>query len=156
MSGRTLITVAGYKKLQSEIQRFTSERSDIIKAIESAKALGDLSENAEYDAAKQAQALNASKLASLQELYANAVVVEQINLRDGAAAFGAKVRLCNLQTEEVVVYTIVSAYEASIEDGLLSIDSPLARAILGRKKSDVIELQLPKGVRSYEILEIEA
>ena len=154
MADHILITANGLKKLESEIQRLTSERSVIVKAIEAARALGDLSENADYDAAKNAQAINAGRLTVLQDLYAKSKVIERNGIGDGSVAFGLTVELHNLHTDENVVYTIVSAYEASIEQGLLSVDSPLAKALLGKKKDDIVQIHLPKGDRSYRIIEV--
>lgn len=154
MVERVLMTSVGHKKLLDEIHMLTEERSNIVKAIERARELGDLSENADYDAAKQAQALNASRLNFLQGLCSQVVVVDAPKNFDGRVVFGVKVRLCNLSTDEEIVYTIVSAYESSIENGMLSVESPLARALLGKRVGDIARLELPKGSREYEILEV--
>lgn len=151
---RILMTPMGHRKLLDEIQRLAEERVEIVKAIERAREFGDLSENADYDEAKKAQGLNASRAGVLQELIGKVFVVEKPIISQGKIVFGATVYLNNLAVDQEVKYTIVSAYESSVDDGLLSVESPLARELLGKSVGHVVALRLPKGLREYQILKV--
>jgi transcription elongation factor GreA len=154
--GRLVITPLGHRKLLGDLQALATERTAIVRDIEEARSLGDLSENAQYDIAKRAQALNAAKYSELQAMLAGAIVFDPKTApKSGAIGFGATVILHNEQNDEEVEYTVVGAYESDIDNGLLSVESPLARALLGKRVGDTVELRLPKGDRTYTILGVE-
>jgi transcription elongation factor GreA len=153
---RVPMTVEGFKKLESELHRLKSEeRPRIIQAISEARAHGDLSENAEYHAAKDAQGLNEARVAEIEDKISRAEVVDTTKLSGNTVKFGATVTLVDEDTEEKVKYKIVGDAEASVKDGKISISSPIARALIGKSKGDTAEVTTPKGPRSYEILKVE-
>lgn len=153
---RVPMTLEGYKTLEEELQRLKAvERPRIIQAIAEARAHGDLSENAEYHAAKEAQGLNESRVAELEDKFNRAEVVDTAKLSGTTIKFGATVTLVDEDTEDKVKYKIVGDMEASVKDGKISISSPIARALIGKGKGDTVEVTTPKGSRSYEILKIE-
>jgi len=153
---RVPITVEGYAAMETELQRLKSEeRPRIIQAIAEARAHGDLSENAEYHAAKEAQGLNEAKVAELEDKLGRADVIDPTTLSGDTVKFGATLTLMDEDTEENVVYKIVGELEADVKAGKVSITSPIARALIGKEEGDVIEVTTPKGPRSYEILKIE-
>jgi transcription elongation factor GreA len=153
---RVPMTVEGYKVLETELQRLKSEeRPRIIQAISEARAHGDLSENAEYHAAKEAQGMNESRVAELEDKIGRAEVVDTSKLSGTTIKFGATVTLVDEDTEEKVKYKIVGDLEANVRDGKISISSPIARALIGKSKGDTAEVTTPKGPRSYEVLKIE-
>jgi transcription elongation factor GreA len=150
------MTLEGYKKLEEELHRLKAvERPRIIQAISEARAHGDLSENAEYHAAKEAQGLNEAKVAELEDKFNRAEVVDPSKLSGTTVKFGATVTLVDEDTDETVKYQIVGDMEASVKDGKISISSPIARALIGKAKGESVEVVTPKGARSYEILKIE-
>ncbi|MDX2309554.1 MAG: transcription elongation factor GreA [Hyphomicrobium sp.] len=153
---RVPMTLEGYKTLEEELQRLKAvERPRIIQAIAEARAHGDLSENAEYHAAKEAQGLNEARVAELEDKFNRAEVVDTAKLSGSTVKFGATVTLVDEDTEEKVKYKIVGDMEASVKDGKISISSPIARALIGKGKGDAVEVTTPKGSRAYEILKIE-
>lgn len=153
---RVPMTIEGFKKLEAELHRLKSEeRPRIIQAIAEARAHGDLSENAEYHAAKEAQGLNEAKVAELEDKIGRADIVDTSTLSGSTVKFGATVTLVDEDTEEKVKYQIVGDLEANVRDGRISISSPIARALIGKSKGDTAEVTTPKGARSYEILKIE-
>jgi transcription elongation factor GreA len=153
---RVPMTIEGLKKLEAELHRLKSEeRPRIIQAIAEARTHGDLSENAEYHAAKEAQGLNEAKVAELEDKISRADVVDITKLSGSTVKFGATVTLVDEDTDEKVKYKIVGDMEASVRDGKISISSPIARALIGKSKGDTAEVTTPKGPRSYEILKIE-
>ena len=153
---RVPMTVEGYKKLEEDLHRLKAiERPRIIQAIAEARAHGDLSENAEYHAAKEAQGLNESRVAELEDKFSRAEVIDPAGLSGTNIKFGATVTLVDEDTEEKVKYKIVGDLEASVKDGKISISSPIARALIGKTKGDTVEVTTPKGSRSYEILKVE-
>jgi len=153
---RVPMTVEGYAKLETELHRLKSEeRPRIIQAISEARAHGDLSENAEYHAAKEAQGLNEAKVAELEDQLSRADVIDTTKLSGDTVKFGATVTLVDEDTEEKVKYKIVGDYEANVREGKISISSPIARALIGKSKNDSAEVVTPKGARSYEVLKIE-
>ncbi len=153
---RVPMTIEGYKNLEAELHRLKSqERPRIIQAIAEARTHGDLSENAEYHAAKEAQGLNEAKVAELEDKISRADVVDTTKLSGATVKFGATVTLVDEDTEEKVKYKIVGDMEASVRDGKISISSPIARALIGKSKGDTAEVLTPKGPRSYEILKVE-
>ncbi len=153
---RVPMTVEGLKKLEIELQRLKSEeRPRIIQAIAEARAHGDLSENAEYHAAKEAQGLNEAKVAELEDKISRAEVVDTTKMSGNTVKFGATVSLVDEDTEEKVKYKIVGDLEANLREGKISISSPIARALIGKSKGETCEVTTPKGARSFEILKVE-
>ena len=155
--GTTPLTVAGAEALRKELHEMkTIHRPAVIAAIAEARSHGDLSENAEYDAAKEKQGFIEGRIAELESKLSNAQIINpaQINA-DGACVFGATVELEDMQNGETVTYQIVGEDEASIKDGKISINSPIARALIGKCEGDVAEVQAPGGLREYEILNVE-
>jgi transcription elongation factor GreA len=153
---RVPMTIEGFKSLESELQRLKSEeRPRIIQQIAEARAHGDLSENAEYHAAKEAQGLNEARVADLEDRLSRADVIDTSKLSGNTVKFGATVTLVDEDTDEKVKYKIVGDLEASVREGKISISSPIARALIGKSKNDTAEVTTPKGARSYQILKIE-
>ena len=153
---RVPITVEGFKQLEAELQRLKAEeRPRIIAAISEARSHGDLSENAEYHAAQEAQGMNEAKVADLEDMVNRADIVDVTKLSGTAIKFGATVTLVDEDTDEKVKYKIVGDTEASIKDGKISISSPIARALIGKAKGESTEVTTPKGSRSYQILKVE-
>jgi transcription elongation factor GreA len=150
------MTAAGHAALQAEIKHLKSvERPRIIKAITEARAHGDLSENAEYHAAKEQQGFNEARVADIEDRISRADVIDTSKLSGTTIKFGATVTLVDEDTDEKVKYKIVGDSEASVRDGKISISSPIARALIGKSKNDSAEVTTPKGSRSYQILKIE-
>jgi len=153
---RTPITKKGYEKLKRELAQLKSvDRPQNIKAIEEARAHGDLSENAEFDAAKDRQAFIEGRIQELGYKLGTADVIEPDNLPKDRAVFGCGVVLENIDTGESVEYQLVGPDESSIEEGRISIKSPLGLAIIGREVGDEVSVQAPAGKRSYELVEIQ-
>ena len=153
---RVPMTVEGHAALEAELQRLKSEeRPRIIQAIAEARAHGDLSENAEYHAAKEAQGMNEAKVAELEDKLGRADVIDTKSLSGDTVKFGATLSLEDEDTEDKVKYKIVGEMEADVKAGKVSITSPIARALIGKSVGDVVEVTTPKGARSYEILKIE-
>ena len=153
---KTPITAAGAEKLKLELQRLkTVERPRIIQAIAEARSHGDISENAEYHAAKEQQGFVEGRIAELEMRVASAQIIDpQAVNANGRVVFGATLDLLDEHGGKEVTYQIVGDYEADIGAGKISISSPIARALIGKEQGDVVEVQVPGGVRSYEILEI--
>jgi transcription elongation factor GreA len=152
---RTPITKKGYEKLKRELAQLKSvDRPQNIKAIEEARAHGDLSENAEFDAAKDRQAFIEGRIRELGYKLGTADVIEPDNLPKDRAVFGCGVVLENIDTGESVEYQLVGPDESSIEEGRISIKSPLGQAIIGREVGDEVSVQAPAGKRTYELVEI--
>lgn len=153
---RVPMTIAGYKSLEEELQRLKAvERPRIIAAISEARAHGDLSENAEYHAAKEAQGLNEARVAELEDKISRAEVIDTSKLSGETIKFGATVSLEDEDTGDKVKYTIVGDMEANLRDGKISISSPIARALIGKSKGESVEVTTPKGSRSFEVLNVE-
>jgi len=151
------LTVAGAEALRNELHELKSvERPAVIAAIAEARSHGDLSENAEYDAAKEKQGFVEGRIAELESKLSNAQIINpaQINA-DGACVFGATVELEDLQNGEAVTYQIVGDDEADIKVGKISISSPISRALIGKYQGDVAEVQAPGGIREYEVLDVK-
>jgi transcription elongation factor GreA len=150
------ITVRGAEKLRAELQELKAvQRPAIITAIAEARSHGDLSENAEYAAAKERQSFIEGRIAELERKLANAQLIDPSLLdADGRCVFGATVELEDLESGEVVNYQIVGDDEADIKEAKISISSPMARALIGKSSGDVAEVQAPAGVREYEILDV--
>ena len=150
------MTATGFEALKEELRwRQQEERPRIIEAISEARAHGDLSENAEYHAAKEAQSLNEGRISELEDLIARAEVIDVSKLSGDKIKFGATVVLVDEDTEEKVKYKIVGDLEANVREGKISISSPIARALIGKSKGDTAEVTTPKGARSYEVLKVE-
>ena len=153
---RVPMTIEGFRTLETELQRLKSEeRPRIIQAISDARAHGDLSENAEYHAAKEQQGFNEARVADIEDRISRADVIDTSKLSGTTIKFGATVTLVDEDTDEKVKYKIVGDSEASVKDGKISISSPIARALIGKSKNDTAEVTTPKGARSYQILKIE-
>ena len=149
------MTISGHANLEVELKRLMSEeRPRIIQAISDARTHGDLSENAEYHAAKEAQSLNEGRIAELEDKLSRAEVIDVTKLSGKTVKFGATVTLIDEDTEEKKVYRIVGDVEADVKEGRVSISSPIARALIGKSAGDTVEVTAPGGARSYEILDI--
>ena len=153
---RVPMTVEGFKKLEAELHRLKAEeRPRIIQQIADAREHGDLSENAEYHAAKEAQGLNEAKVAEIEDKIGRADVIDTSKLSGSTVKFGATVSLEDEDSGDKVKYKIVGEHEADVREGKISITSPIARALIGKSKGDSAEVTTPRGARSYEILKIE-
>lgn len=153
MSDRQPMTLAGKAKLEGELKNLLhNDRPSVIKAIEEARGHGDISENADYDAAKDRQAMIEGRIADIQGKLANAEVVDTATLQSTTIIFGAVVELQDLETEEKVKYQIVGEDESDVKQGKVSIFSPIARSLIGKKKGDIIEFKSPKGEKEFEVL----
>ncbi|MFN4273909.1 MAG: transcription elongation factor GreA [Aliihoeflea sp.] len=149
------MTVSGYEALKEELRwRQQEERPRIIEAISEARAHGDLSENAEYHAAKEAQALNEGRVQELEDLVARADVIDITKMSGDTIKFGATVVLVDEDTEEEKTYQIVGDQEADVKSGRISISSPIARALIGKQVGDEIEVNAPGGARGYEVVKV--
>jgi transcription elongation factor GreA len=150
------MTAGGYNRLEGELRRLKNEeRPSVIKAIEVARAHGDLSENAEYHAAKERQAFIEGRLEEIESKVSRAEVIDPATLSGATVMFGATVTIVDEETEEESTYQIVGTEEANIKEGLLSIAAPLARALIAKSVGESVDVQAPKGSRSYEILSLE-
>ena len=150
------MTVEGFQKLEAELHRLKAEeRPRIIQQISDAREHGDLSENAEYHAAKEAQGLNEAKVAELEDKLGRAEVFDPAKLSGTTIKFGATVTLTDEDSGDKVKYKIVGEHEANVREGKISVNSPIARALIGKSKGESTEVTTPRGARSYEILKIE-
>jgi len=155
MDQRVPMTPRGFEALKQELQRLKSvERPANIKDIEEAIAHGDLSENAEYHAAKEKQAHIAGKMAMLDDRIARAQVIDTAGANPDKVSFGATVQLQDVESDEEVRYTLVGEDEADAKAGRISITSPVAQALMGKEVGDEVSVKVPKGVREFEVLEI--
>ncbi|MFN0218668.1 MAG: transcription elongation factor GreA [Hyphomicrobium sp.] len=153
---RVPLTVAGFQSLELELQRLKSvERPRIIAAISEARAHGDLSENAEYHAAKEQQGMNEARVAELEDKISRAEVIDTSKLSGDTVKFGATVTLTDEDSGDKVKYMIVGDPEANLREGKISISSPIARALIGKTKGEVADVTTPKGSRSFEVLKVE-
>ena len=150
------LTASGAERLQKELHRLkTVERPEIINAIAEARAQGDLSENAEYDAARERQAFVEGRIQELEGKLSNAQIIDPKALDvEGTAVFGATVEIEDLESGERLTYQIVGDIEADIRSNRISVSSPVARALIGKSEGDVVEVQAPAGVREYEVTAI--
>jgi len=149
------MTAGGYAALEAELnRRQREERPRIIQAISEARSHGDLSENAEYHAAKEAQSHNEGRVAELEDKLSRAEVIDVSKLSGNTVKFGATVTLVDEDTEQKKVYQIVGESEADVKAGRVSITSPTARALISKKVGDTVEVNTPGGGKSYEILKI--
>ena len=153
---KTPLTVAGAEKLRTELHRLkTVERPSVIAAIAEARSHGDLSENAEYEAAKDRQGFIEGRIMEVESKLANAQIIDPRLLdADGRCVFGATVELEDMDSGQLVTYQIVGDDEADIKESKISISSPIARALIGKYAGDVAEVQAPGGIREYEIVDV--
>ena len=149
------ITPEGYKKMQEELERLLKvERPKNIREIEEARAHGDLSENAEYDAAKARQSFIEGRIVELKQKVALAQVIDPSKVTQSKAAFGAKVTVLDTGADEQYVFTLVGTEEADVKQGRISISSPVGRALLGKEAGDVVTVKVPARTIEYEIIEV--
>ena len=150
------MTADGYTKLQNELKKLTSkDRPDIIEAIAEARGHGDLSENAEYQYAKEQQSLIEGRISDLESSISRAEVIDIKNISGEDIKFGATVEIEDDDTGKQQTYQIVGEYESNIENQKLSINSPLARGLIGKLKDDSVEINSPKGIKSYTIISVK-
>ena len=149
------LTAEGYKKLKDELDHMRSvERPAASAAIAEARDKGDLSENAEYDAAREAQGMLEMKIAQMEATLANARIIDETKIDRSKVQILSKVTLLNHNNNRQVIYTIVAEHEANLREGKLAIGTPIAKALLGKKKGDIVEVTVPAGVLKFEILDI--
>lgn len=151
------VTAEGRRKMQDELDRLKSqERPRIIEAIKTARELGDLKENAEYQEAKREQGMIEGRILELEGKLSNCQVIDVTTMENnGRVIFGATTTLMNDDTEEEVTYKIVGEDEADIKENKISVSSPISRAIVGKEEGDVVEVQTPNGVVRYEIVQVQ-
>jgi transcription elongation factor GreA len=150
------MTASGFQRLQDDLKHLKgSERPAIIRAIAEARDHGDLSENAEYHAARERQSFIEGQIGEIEDRISRAEVIDPSKLTGGTVKFGATVTLVDEDTDEEATYQLVGEFEADINAGLLSITSPLARALIGKQVGDNIEVTTPGGSKAYEILKVE-
>ncbi len=155
MSDKVPMTAAGHAALNEELKRLKyTERPRIVAAIEEARGHGDLSENAEYDAAKEAQGMLELRIAKLEETLASARVVDASQLDNSKVLILSTVRIRNQQNGKEVTYTLVAQNEANIAQGKISVDSPIGKGLLGKSVGEVAEIKVPSGTMHFEVLEI--
>ena len=149
------LTAEGYKKIKDELEHMRSvERPAISAAIAEARDKGDLSENAEYDAAREAQGLLEMRIAKLEDTMANARVIDESKIDKSKVQLLRKVTLLNHNNQKQLTYTIVAEHEANLREGKLAIGTPIAKALLGRQKGDRVDVEVPAGTIHFEILDI--
>ena len=150
------MTAEGYSALDEELKRLkTTERPAVIAAISEARAHGDLSENAEYHAAKERQGWIEGRMAEIEDKISRAQVIDVSRLSGASVKFGATVSLVDEDTEEDARYQIVGEHEADVRSGRISLSSPLSRAMIGKAVGDVVEVTTPGGIKAYEITKVE-
>lgn len=149
------MTPSGLAKLQAELRQLKSvERPEVVKAIAEAREHGDLSENAEYHAARERQSFIEGRVGELEDAISRAEVIDTKKLDGDTVTFGTTIAVADEETDEESSYTIVGPYEADISKGLISTSSPIARAMIGKRVGDSVEVATPRGHKSYEILSI--
>jgi len=150
------ITAQGYKKLKAQLEKLKNEdRPNVIKQIATARELGDLRENSEYHSAKDRQGVIEAQIADYEDKFIRAEVVDISKIKSDKIKFGATVTLENLDNQKKINYKIVSEFESNIDEGLISVNSPVARALIGKEAGDDVEIKTPGGEVNYEILKIE-
>jgi transcription elongation factor GreA len=153
---RVPITKDGYERLKCELQRLQrEERPMVIRAIEEARAHGDISENAEYEAAKDKQGLIEARIGDLTQKLGLCEIIDLSDEDNGRIMFGSTVVMEDLETGEVTSYQLVGPYEADVQAGTISVTSPLGKALIGKEEGEEVRVQTPKGIRNVEILEIQ-
>jgi len=155
MSERIFLTREGYERLRKELKTLKgSKRREIANALESARLLGDLSENAEYDSAKQSQDINEKRIYELEKKLSHASILEDEKISADKVYIGAKLKLTDLNSKEEIDYMLVAEDEADFAQGRISISSPVGRALLGKKKGEVVNIKIPAGSLKYKITDI--
>lgn len=155
MSKVHYLTAEGLEKIKAELAHMISvERPAISKAIAEARDKGDLSENAEYDAAREAQGLLELKISQVQELVANARIIDESKINTDHIQMLNKVKIKNLANNAVVEYTLVGESEANLKEGKIAAATPIGKALIGKKKGDIFEVQVPNGIIKFEVLDI--
>lgn len=155
MAEITYMTQEGYKKLMDEIVHLESvERPKISRQIAEARDKGDLSENAEYDAAREAQGLLEMKISQMKATVANVRIIDESHLKEGEVQILSKVTIKNTKNGQQMTYTLVSEAEANLREGKMSVGTPIAKALIGHKKGDKVEVSAPSGVIEFEIVEV--
>jgi transcription elongation factor GreA len=151
------VTVKGAEQLKEELLRLRSvDRPWVIQAIAEARAQGDLSENAEYEAAKERQSFIEGRIAEVEAKLSNAMIIDPSTLHaDGRCVFGSTVRIEDLDSGSIITYQIVGDDEADIKNGKISVSSPISRGLIGKSEGDIAEVMAPGGVKEYEILEVQ-
>jgi len=153
--GGAHLTPEGYEKLRKELEYLkTVKRRELSKAIGEARAHGDISENAEYDAAKEAQGMNEKKISELDAKLASAQILDNAAMSSDEVLIGATVKLKDIDSGDELEYTIVAEEEANFDENKISIQSPVGTGLLNHKKGDVVEIQVPRGILKYKILKI--
>ncbi len=156
MAGEIYLTKEGYDKLVTELERRKStERVKIARTIHEARMLGDISENAEYDAAKEAQAHNEARIVELENKVALARIIDKSSIPSDQVFIGAKVKLQDLESDEEFQYMLVSPEEANYEEGKISIHSPVGKGIMGKKVGEEVSIKVPAGTLRYKVKKIE-
>lgn len=149
------LTPEGYEKLKKELEYLkTKKRRELSDDIGKARSHGDLSENAEYDAAKEAQGLNEKRIAELEQKLANAQIIDESKMAADEALIGATVHMLDIDTKEKEVYTLVSEPEADFANNKISVTSPVGKALLGHKVGEIVKIDVPAGTLNYKITEI--
>lgn len=149
------MTGGGLEQLEAELRKLRNEeRPAVIRAIAEAREHGDLSENAEYHAARERQSFIEGRIVELEDIISRAQVIDTTGLTDDIVRFGATVVVSDEDTEEVSTYRIVGSHEANASEGMISVTAPLGRALIGKTLGDVVEVTTPRGSRSYEVVKI--
>ena len=155
MAEITYMTQEGYKKLMDEITHLESvERPKISRQIAEARDKGDLSENAEYDAAREAQGLLEMKISQLKSTVANVRIIDESHLKSGEVQILSKVTIKNTKNGQQMTYTLVSEAEANLREGKMSVGTPIAKALIGKKKGDKVQVSAPSGIIEFGIVEV--
>ncbi|MFO7817374.1 MAG: transcription elongation factor GreA [Thermodesulfobacteriota bacterium] len=155
MSNTIPISKQGFTKLKKELEELKSQRPEVTQAIKEAREEGDLRENAGYDAAKERQGFLEAKITQIESRIPQFQVIDLDEMGGDKVAFGATVEIMNTDTEETKIYTILGADESDVSKGTISIQAPLARALLGKEEGDEVEVNAPKGKMEYEIISVE-
>ena len=149
------LTEEGLQKLKNELEQLTSiERPSISRQIAEARDKGDLSENAEYDAAKEAQGMLEARIAKLENIVANSRIIDESRIDTSKVQILNRVKIKNLKNNTILEYILVAEQEANLKEGKLSVSTPIARGLIGKKLGDVVEINVPSGKMSFEIMEI--
>lgn len=153
--GDVYLTKGGYEKLKKELEHLkTVRRRELSKAVSQAREHGDISENAEYDAAKESLALNEERIRQLESKLAQAHIIDNENISKDQVFIGATVKLKDVDNDEEIEYTLVSELEADYAQGKISVESPVAKALLTRKVGEIVKIEVPAGTLNYKILKI--
>jgi transcription elongation factor GreA len=152
----TYVSAEGFKKLKDDLERMINiERPAISRLIGEAIEKGDITENAEYDASKDAQGLLEAKIAALQDQIANARIIDQSKIETNVVQIMNKVTIRNNKNNTTMTYTIVSEHEANLKNGKISVNTPIAQGLLGKKVGDIVDIKVPSGIIPFEIINIE-